>query len=404
MKPAILFVDDEPNILRGLERNLRKMRKEWDMAFVNSGASALDYIASNSVDVVVSDMRMPVMDGAELLAEVAKRAPRTIRFVLSGQTDREESLRLVDVCHQFLSKPCKTDFFVEQARRALKLRDILPDQDLQTQVARLNDLPSHPAVYDEIVEELSLDEPSIEKIATLVSRDIALAAKVLQIASSGFFGVGRSTPSLSHAVGLLGAKRVKALVMHRGVVKKYDHSATGSVSLENLWNHSIICASLSQTIAKAEALDTKTVESAFVAGLVHDIGRLLLAANEPERYEAAMAGLADPEGKEGLLAETEAFRASHALIGAYLTGLWGFPDAVVQAVAYHHTPRECPNQKLGVLSVLHAADGLILEAETSEADIGSQLDLEYFEALGLADRLAEWRKITVDVINGESVT
>lgn len=404
MKPSILFIDDEPNILQGLQRNLRKMRDEWDMTFVGSGGLALDYIASNPVDLVLTDMRMPVMDGAELLTKVAKSSPRTIRFVLSGQTDQEESIRLVEICHQFLTKPCNIDLFVHRAQRALALRDILPDDDLQSQVTGLTELPSQPAVYDEIVKEFSFSEPSVEKIAALISQDIALTAKLLKIAAWEFFNTGRSTPGLTQAVEILGMKRVEALVRTSGVVKKYEGSDTGGISLEDLWNHGSICAILSQAIAKAEGFDPKTIESTFVAGLVHDIGRLLLAASEPEKYKTVLAGAANPDGKEGSLAEAKAFRATHATIGAYLVGLWGFPEAIIRAVAYHHTPLDCPDQDFGVLTVLHAAEGFSFETINSEAEAGSQLDIEYFEALGLTDKLAEWRRIASHVMNGELVT
>lgn len=406
MKPAILFVDDEPNILKGLQRNLRKMRDEWDMTFVEGGAAALAHIDAHPIDVVITDMRMPGMDGAELLTEVAKRAPNTIRFVLSGQTEREDALRLVNVCHQFMSKPCDADFFVDQAKRALALRDVLPNPELQVHVAGLTGLPSQPGVYDEMVDEFAQPEPSVEKIAELVSRDIALAAKILQIASSGFFGVGRSTPSIAKAVGLLGVKRVEGLVLTYNVVTKYEEQDTAGISLESVWNHSTICANLSHAIATVEKFDEKTAESAFIAGIVHDVGRLILSANEPEQYAAAMTGIADPDSFAGTQAEIESFQASHAMIGAYLAGLWGFPDSVVQAVAHHHTPLECPDQEFGVLTVLHGANYLshVLQSGGAGPEADAYIDTDYFKNLGLPDKPAEWRKVVDRVMSGGSAT
>src|ERR1017187_6368046 len=105
----LLFVDDEVRVLQGLQRQLYGMRNEWNMNFKEGGAKALDFMASAPVDVIVTDMMMPGMDGAQLLTEVMKRHPDTIRIVLSGHADREAILRLVGPAHQYLSKPCDAE-------------------------------------------------------------------------------------------------------------------------------------------------------------------------------------------------------------------------------------------------------------------------------------------------------
>ena len=100
----LLFVDDEPRVLQGLQRQLRVMREEWQMDFVESGPKALEFLATSPVDVLVTDMMVPGMDGAQLLTEVMKRHPDTVRLVLSGHADREAVLRLVGPVHQYLDR------------------------------------------------------------------------------------------------------------------------------------------------------------------------------------------------------------------------------------------------------------------------------------------------------------
>lgn len=101
----ILFVDDEPRVLRGLERTLGALREEWEMAFADGGASALSLCAgSTPFDVVVSDIRMPGIDGVALLREVRTLLPAAARIALTGHADQDESLR--DLVHGFLAKPC----------------------------------------------------------------------------------------------------------------------------------------------------------------------------------------------------------------------------------------------------------------------------------------------------------
>src|ERR1700751_643330 len=106
MSKRVLFVDDEAMVLSGLQRSLRPMRNEWEMAFVNSGAEALQLMEHEPFDIIVTDMRMPVMNGAQLLEEVKRRFPQCFRIILSGQADQETIMRAVDPTHQYLSKPC----------------------------------------------------------------------------------------------------------------------------------------------------------------------------------------------------------------------------------------------------------------------------------------------------------
>jgi DNA-binding NtrC family response regulator len=102
----ILFVDDEPNILQALQRMLRPMRDEWSMTFAEGGRAALDVMAGQEFDVVVSDLRMPCVSGVDLFEEVRIRWPRVVRIILTGQGDTESMLKLVELAHQCLLKPC----------------------------------------------------------------------------------------------------------------------------------------------------------------------------------------------------------------------------------------------------------------------------------------------------------
>lgn len=105
-RKRVLFVDDEQEVLEGLRNLLRRNRHEWDMVFALGGYEALAELSRGTVDVVVTDMRMPGMDGAQLLAQVKTVSPSTARLVLSGHAEKEAILRALPVAHQFLSKPC----------------------------------------------------------------------------------------------------------------------------------------------------------------------------------------------------------------------------------------------------------------------------------------------------------
>src|SRR5271168_4540910 len=125
MKKRILFVDDDKFALNGMDRSLRSMRDEWEMEFVGGGNQALLRMDEAAFDVIVSDMRMPGMNGAELLNEVMKRHPKTVRLILSGYADHDLIMKCVGSTHQYLAKPCDAKTLKMTVQRAAHLEDSL---------------------------------------------------------------------------------------------------------------------------------------------------------------------------------------------------------------------------------------------------------------------------------------
>src|SRR5580692_9137840 len=267
MKKRILFVDDEAMVLQGLQRMLRSMRAEWEMEFVESAEAALRLLAQKPFDVIVSDMRMPRMNGAELLAEVMKRHPTTVRLILSGYADKDLILKCVGSTHQYLAKPCDAESLKATVARASNLEDSLRNGRLKTLVCQMTRLPSIPKLYMEVVEKASRADSSVEDIGAIIGRDIGMTVQVLKLTNSAFFGLSRQFSSAAEAVAYLGLDTIK---------------------LESLWNHSLQVASLAKRISKLEGQDAKATEEAFTAGLLHDIGKLVLAVNLPKEYAEVM--------------------------------------------------------------------------------------------------------------------
>jgi putative nucleotidyltransferase with HDIG domain len=393
MKPCVLFVDDQERVLEGLHRALQAMRGKWEMLFADSGQAALEQMAISPIDVIISDMRMPGMSGAELLAEVERRDPRVIRIILSGQVDQDSAFRLIGTSHQFLSKPCDPDTIANAVERALGLRDLLADDAVQTLVASQHSLPTPPAIYDSLSQELRAPEPSLDNVAKIVSQDPGLTVKILQLASSGYLGAGHSVSSPIEAVRRLGLARVEALVVAHGAVLENEDIPNGNAWLESFWDHSVACAGLAQAIAAEEGLDQKAVENAFVGGLLHDVGTLVFAANQPEKYKY-LVDCAVYENTARLEAERKEFGAIHAAVGAYLVGLWGLPDAIVEVIAYHHTPLDRPSRAFDVVSAVHVAEALTQALLGHRPDdLRSVMSYDYLRDLGVEDRLPAWAEL-----------
>ena len=392
MKKRILFVDDEPNVLQGLQRILRPLRDEWEMTFVGSGREALDRLTQEPVDVIVSDMRMPTMDGVQLLTEVMRRHPEVVRIGLSGQSDEETALRALGPTHQYLSKPCDPEVLKAVVTRASALRELLTDPILTGLVAGMKSLPSLPSLFLEVVEALKQPDISVHKISRLIEQDVAMAAKILQLVNSAFFGLRRRVDDLSRAISLLGFNTIKTLVLSVHLFSQCDQARLKRFQLATLWEHSFTVGSVARSIARSESQEQSAIDAAFTAGLLHDTGKLVLATNVPELYDKALA-CAQARKIPGWEAEQATLGVSHAQIGAYLLGIWGLPRTIVETLAFHHCPAQCPEQMVGPLTAVHVADSLVYEQHSSKtASPQGLIDSDYLTKLGLADRLPPWRE------------
>ena len=394
----VLFVDDEAQVLDGLRDLLRRQRREWEMVFALGGDAALRALDGGPFDVVVSDMRMPGMDGATLLRLVQERHPQTVRIVLSGQTDLEAALRAVPVAHQFLAKPCDRNELRRAVERACLSTALLNDDAVRRAAAGAGHVPSAPSLYTKLVAATADQDASIADIAALVESDIAMCAKVLQLVNSSFFGLARRVSSPREAVTYLGIERVRALVLSAGAFRAF--AATQPVegfSVDALETHSARVARLAADLLP----DKSEAEDAFTAGVLHDVGKLLLAAHRPDEFALQLAA-ARESGRPLHELEHERAGVTHAEVGAYLLALWGLPHRIVEAVAYHHAPGRLDAETLDPVAAVHIADLLITEQEqVASGGTSVSPDAGYLAGLGVADRLAGWRALAAKHVHGE---
>ncbi|MCL4693648.1 MAG: HDOD domain-containing protein [Candidatus Hydrogenedentes bacterium] len=377
---SILFVDDEPNILVGLERMLRPMRHSWTMKFVNGGQAALDFMEKEPIDVIVSDMRMPGMDGARLLSEVMQRYPRVVRIALSGHSGDETMLRLTGPIHQFLSKPCNPDVLKETVERAFSLRNLLQDDALIRLVSSFTALPVLPRSHTELIEELHAPDISVKMIARIIERDVGMAAKTLQWVNSAYFGVRNQVTSVTYAVSLLGLDVIRSMVLTMGVFSEFaKRRLAAGFSLETFMDHSVAVGASAKRVALQNGTNERLANDAFTAGILHDTGKLVLAAGRSDEYASLLARTGGDTSQIHDI-EREVLGATHAEVGGYLLGLWGFPDPVVEAVAYHHNPAHCVARGITPLAIIHWTNSLVHQSESGAGSRGSGLiDEAYLE-------------------------
>lgn len=400
----VIFVDDEKRILEGLRRLLRPMRKEWDMAFASGGDEALRTLARDTFDVIVSDMRMPGMDGAALLKTVMQRYPQLVRIVLSGQASEEAAIRSVGVAHQFLAKPCDAQKLKHTIDRAFSLRGVLGNESLTKVLSQTKTLPSMPALYVEINKELQHPNSSIRRVGQIIGKDPGMTAKILQLVNSAFFGLSRHVSSPVEAASLLGTETLRSLVLSVGIFSQFHDAGVTGFDLDTLSSHSTSTGALAKQIAMAEKTSRPAADDAMMAGVLHDIGKLPLVQDFPESYRKALT--VTGEGNVSLCdAEREVFGATHADVGAYLLRLWGLPDSILEAVAFHHCPHRSSAAAFSPLTAVHAANVLEHEfCETGNSGNGATgIDRDYLAGLNLTDRVPLWQDMCRK-LHGEETT
>jgi len=392
----VLFVDDDPEILEGLRRMLRPQRHEWDMAFVPGGEAALAMMEASPFDVVISDMRMPGIDGAALLCHVRELYPQTVRIVLSENTELSTALRVIPVAHQFLAKPCDGEMLRVAVERACHLKALLSDDAIRHTVTGLGNLPSLPRTYQALTTALANPDVTVREVARIIELDVGVSAKVLQLVNSAFFGVAHPVTNIPSAVSYLGVNTLKNLVLSVEIFRAFKPGRDlAGFSLEKLQHHAQVTAHIAARLPVPKHL----TDVAVVAGLLHDVGKVILAWKLSGRFEKMLTQSVAARCPVYKIEEsTDGF--SHAEIGAYLLGLWGLPYTVVEAVALHHGPNRVPHRNFDPISAVYAANLLAHELEESAAGSGVY-DLQGYNEelakLGIADKMPEWRALAASI-------
>lgn len=393
----VLFVDDDEPALEALRLRLRRLRDKWDMEFVRSAERALELLAERGFDVIVTDVRMPRMDGAELLQIARERWPGAVRIAISGYSDFEQTVRLAPVAHQYLSKPCEPDQLDSVITRCLALQETLSQPGLRGAVGQMRQLPPIPETYSKLQAAIADENASVQDIAAIVSRDTVIVAKLLQLVNSSFFRLARRVTKVEQAIAYLGLSTVRNLVLSAEVFSKWPSAAPQILDHAKLQSHALCVAAA----AHALSINTPNANDAVLAALLHDIGYWVLAQERSAPLTESQC-LSATENIPLDVAETRVLGASHAEIGAYLLGIWGFPSTIVEAVAYHHAPQRVPQTNFDVLATLTVAHAL---TDTSDAGAftGSaapriEVDEQYLKSLHAPFSWTEAQRRVVEAV------
>ncbi|HEX4050720.1 MAG TPA: response regulator [Steroidobacteraceae bacterium] len=382
----VLFVDEDTSKVAALRRAFGNQHEPLETVFVSSGAQALAELALQHFDAIVSDMCIPQMDGAELLATVRERHPEVIRLCVGEADDDEAFLRAVPVTHQFLRKPCNPETVREVIDRACSLAAILHDPAIRQLISRLDTLPATPHTYQQLAAAIARPTSHTHDISEIVSNDRALCVKTLQIVNSALFRRNVPITSIPAAITYVGLEMLKSLALSACVFTALEGSPHIHRLLSDMQDRSLRKARFAHSLLDGE----HGADEAFTAALLLDVGQAVLALGSPDRFEAMIA-----EARERSLpwqeVEAKYLGASHPEVGACLLGLWGLPLELIEAVAHHHRPSVIAHPQSRMLAAIHVADAAVDATMAGSAlRLSERLDATFVQRPEIARQLSEW--------------
>lgn len=387
MRRRILFVDGPSGELRDLARTLTARDARWETVLFETGRAALESMAQQPCDALISDLHLADMPGAELAKQVLANFPQIHRILMADLGDPAALFGCVGSVHQFLTKPCEAQRLQTVLDRAFTFQLWLPNQAVRALMGHLPNVPSASGHYRAVVRELHLDSPSVERVAALIASDPAMAAKILQLANSAAYGPALDEADPVAAVRDLGLTNTRGALLLGHSYSDFAETIESGFSPDSLRDHAWRTSRFARVIAEAEHANQGQAQQAATAGLLHDLGKIALAVNLPERYAQSQT-LARTSKLSDWQAEQQVFGASHAEVAACLLALWNLPPALIEAVAMHHLPTRFLTQSFSLLTAVHVANAFDHAESLEEAR--SQLDLPYLAELSLDHRLAAW--------------
>ena len=388
-KLRILFVDNEQNLLDGLQGLMRKHRQKWNMSFALGAKKALELLDSKPYDLVITDLQMPVMNGMDLLVRVKEKHPNAIRFILSGSVDFDKGLKAITIAHQYLTKPCNLETFEKAIEQVSRFRGFDYYNSLCELVGGLDRLPNAPKTYIKLNQALNKDSACLDDVVKILEQDMALCARILQVANSSFFRRSRAITRIDEAANYLGIELIKCITLTAEIFEAQEsYPSINGLSMEDIQSHAQLTAAIASRIVSKKNL----ANDAYLAGIIHNIGLLALSVGSPKRLGEALS-ISRKQARVLHSVEEELYQVNHGHVGAYLLSLWGLPYHITEVVANHHTPTRLPADGFGLVQSLYVAQILASEVMDPDFDSTAELDLEYLETLGVADRLDSWRAL-----------
>ncbi|MDO6514237.1 HDOD domain-containing protein [Neptuniibacter sp. 2_MG-2023] len=370
---------------------------DWNTVSVKRLDELLAVLDSNPADVLVLPLGDNPTQSLELLAKVVEKHPSVIRVVLSGYLTPLQTARVSELAHHSLSLDCSPDELIEDISNSIHIAGLINKPAVKNYITSLQTLPVLPDVYDKLNKALSSERSNAREIAQILEQDPVMTAKIMQWVNSAFFGLSRDINRIQEAVTILGVRMIRDLVLTSHLFDAYPQTDVWkSFSFKQIHQRSMAVARAAQHIARSVKADRHVQAQAFLAGLLHDFGILVLASQNPAEYHRIISKASLMDQPVYAIEKLE-LGVTHAEAGAYMLALWKLPPKVVEAVLFHHFPKANPENGFTPLTAVHVADALLPPATSVVGcDMSSRLSMDYIKRIGMETELDHWQLITAD--------
>jgi HD-like signal output (HDOD) protein/CheY-like chemotaxis protein len=399
-KKNILFVDENENVISGIQRQLRSYREQWQLFFATNANQALELMEQNSIDLIISDMMLPKMRGDELLKIVGDRYPMTVRLILSGLTDEASLKSALQVAHQYLSKPCSAETLRETISQVFKIQFCLDNFRIAKTLGDASQLPSLPSIYHELNAAIGDEKTTVKDLAKIFSRDMVLTAKLLHLINSPYFGMNRVISNLEEAINLIGIKKLNNLVVSVHVKSAFPVTDPKVESyMEYLWKEAGRVSELARLISLAENQDEDRPDQAFLGGLLHNMGLLIFLSQGGEKLKSLLSHVAGTSQPVTEL-ETAIYGFTRSEAAAYVLSLWKIPPRIIEAIMLQNSPNETDYDGMNALTAVHVAACLLKPQKLKGTDrlFDMTLDEHYLKRINKLNRLPVWQESAEKVL------
>jgi HD-like signal output (HDOD) protein len=349
----ILMVNESETWLQEIRRTFWQKHRHWEVLLAHGADEAMLALKRDLVDVLITGMQLPGINGAELLHQVRELQPGVVRILMVEAEQAEQAEQSEGDLHRLFITPVEPAFLISVVESLDSEDDEECVRAIRTAVGGLGHLPSLPSLYSELVALLQREDAGMKEVARLVRKDPSMAGQVLKTANSVHFSGGRSVAELGQAVAMLGVDSLRSLVLFRGIVSGFKTPKPAGLDLEQVWFHSFEVAAGTRKLVMLEG-ESGLADRAFSAGLLHDIGLVVFAMEPTGRYRAVLEQAQVSRVPLAVL-EHETFGVDHAQLGAHLLSLWGLPPAFCRPVREHHAP-STGGDGFPLSAALHMAD------------------------------------------------
>lgn len=385
----LLCIGADPAWFESVRMQMSGLQPDWELARVANSTEAIPLLAGSTFDVLIFEDR--ISDVSDLLATLGKDVNRYICLVRCDISDEEAMIQWNSFGVMPVSGGGDAAVLRSELNRTVRVREWTANPAVRKLLPQIRQLPAVPRLHALITKELESPEGSMQVVARLVAQDPVMSAKILQVANSAALGVGHEVTDMAEAVLVLGAERIRSLILLAGVFSQYDRAKCPGFSPESVWGHSVQAGMYARTIALKQTGDAKVAEAAFTAGLLHDVGKLILAANVPRMYEEVLWTRKRQDCTQGQ-AERLVLGTTHAELGACLLASWGLPLPILEAIAWHDEPEWFPGNGFTLVAAVHVANALITESNQRGGSAAQdRICLEYLNKAGLGDIRNRWR-------------